>query len=181
VPKDDAPHRITVIPADNGTILPIPVDAHRSAPVVPADNNTILSTPVDAHRSAPTLAPSALINVLGPNPQCPQSMQESSRTPDTNFWPPNIVKLVKSSLRTDSRPQNAPLFVFKLSQEVAHRNYCLLKKFNMSIEKALGAQSNSPLGYGSEFKKAATLQLIIYRVHPIGPATGTYMTINCID
>jgi hypothetical protein len=78
-------------------------------------------------------------------------------TPDINFWPPNIIELVKSILWMDSPPPTTPLFVFKLSQEVAHRNHCILKRFNMSIDKALGAQSDSLLGYGSEFKKTAML------------------------
>jgi hypothetical protein len=76
--------------------------------------------------------------------------------------------MVKASLKTDSPPPTAPLLVFKLSREVAHRNYCILKRFNMSIEKALGAQSNSPLGYVSEFKKATTLQPLLY-LHPNWP------------
>jgi hypothetical protein len=90
----------------------------------------------------PVLAPSALINALGPDPQCPQLMQKPSMTPDNDFWPPNLVKLVKSSLRTDSPPLCTHLFVFELSQEAAQRNYCMLKRFNMSIKRRIRSPCN---------------------------------------
>jgi hypothetical protein len=45
--------------------------------------------------------------------------------------------------------------------EAANKNFILLKcKFGGDLSKALLAQSNSPLGYGSEFKPIKTLELI---------------------
>jgi hypothetical protein len=59
-----------------------------------------------------------------------------------------------------------PLFAFEFSLEAAHKNFILLKrKFGGDLLKALLAQSNSPLGYGSEFKPIKTLELI-FKNHP---------------
>jgi hypothetical protein len=44
--------------------------------------------------------------------------------------------------------------------EAANKNFIILKqKFGGDLSKALLAQSNSPLGYGSEFKLIKTLEL----------------------
>jgi hypothetical protein len=40
-----------------------------------------------------------------------------------------------------------------------------MKCFNYNIGKALEAQQNSPLRYGSEFRKAATLAILL-GLHP---------------
>jgi hypothetical protein len=50
--------------------------------------------------------------------------------------------------------------------EAANKNFIILKrKFDGDLSKALLAQSNSPLGYGSEFKPIETLELI-FKNHP---------------
>ncbi len=41
----------------------------------------------------------------------------------------------------------------------------MLKRFGLCIKNALAAQQNSPLGFGSEFRKAATLRSLLHR-HP---------------
>jgi hypothetical protein len=54
-----------------------------------------------------------------------------------------------------------PLFDFSFSLEAANKNFIILKrKFSGDLSKALLAQSDSPLGYGSEFKPIETLKLI---------------------
>jgi hypothetical protein len=50
--------------------------------------------------------------------------------------------------------------------EAAIKNFIILKrKFGGDLSKALLAQSDSPLGYGSKFKPIKTLELI-FRNHP---------------
>jgi hypothetical protein len=45
--------------------------------------------------------------------------------------------------------------------EAANKNFIILKqKFGGNLSKALLAQSDSPLGYGLEFKPIETLELI---------------------
>jgi hypothetical protein len=59
-----------------------------------------------------------------------------------------------------------PLFASEFSLEAANKNFILLtRKFGGDLSKALLAQSDSPLGYGSEFKPIETLELI-FRNHP---------------
>jgi len=58
------------------------------------------------------------------------------------------------------------IFAFEFSLEAANKNFILLnRKFGGDFSKALLAQSNSPLGYGSEFKPTKTLELI-FKNHP---------------
>jgi hypothetical protein len=82
-----------------------------------------------------------------------------------NFWPPDLIQQIRNAIATESPKPDAPLFHFKLSLEAAHKNYCLMKHFDHDIGKALEAQQNSPLGYGSEFRTAATLAPLL-RLHP---------------
>jgi hypothetical protein len=59
-----------------------------------------------------------------------------------------------------------PLFDFIFSLEAANKNFIILKrKFGGDLSKALLAQSNSPLGYGLEFKPIKKLELI-FKNHP---------------
>jgi hypothetical protein len=52
------------------------------------------------------------------------------------------------------------------SMEAASKNCILLtRKFGGDLSKALLAQSDLPLGYGSEFKPVETLELV-FRIHP---------------
>ena len=82
-----------------------------------------------------------------------------------HFWPRNIVPIIKAIQSTDCPCPSPPLFKFELTKEVAARNFCILTKFNMSIEKALEAQASSPLGYRSEFRKPDTLRPLL-QLHP---------------
>lgn len=66
-----------------------------------------------------------------------------------------------------SRALQQPLFSFELTLEAAQRNYCVLKKFG-SLEKAIQAQGDSPLSYGSEFRLPPELEPILH-LHPNWP------------
>ncbi len=95
------------------------------------------------------------------------SMPDGKEAPPLleSFWPPDLIQEIRKVIITNSPKPDAPLFHFKLSLEAAHKNFCLMRRFNNSIGKALEAQNNSPLGYRSEFKPAATLApLLCY--HP---------------
>jgi len=59
-----------------------------------------------------------------------------------------------------------PLFAFEFNLEAANKNFILLKcKFGGDLSEALLAQSDSPLGYGSEFKPIEMLEPI-FESHP---------------
>ena len=82
-----------------------------------------------------------------------------------NFWPKNLVQLARDVTNLpSSRPANME-FKFFLDQESAQRNFCILQKYTFDLAKALEAQENSPLSYGSEFKPTNVLSLI-FALHP---------------
>jgi hypothetical protein len=82
-----------------------------------------------------------------------------------HFWPDNLVEEVRKITNSPSPTPSPPLFAFQLSREAALKNYCVLKRFGLCITQALEAQKDSPLGFGSEFKKANTLRPLLHR-HP---------------
>ncbi len=54
-----------------------------------------------------------------------------------------------------------PIFEFDLSIKAASKNYILLKHtFGGDLQRALDAQPNSPLRYGSKFRQIETLKSI---------------------
>ena len=82
-----------------------------------------------------------------------------------NFWPKNLVQLARDVTNLpSSRPANME-FKFLLDKESAQRNFCILQKYKFDLTKALKAQENSPLSYGSEFKSTKVLSLI-FALHP---------------
>ncbi len=85
--------------------------------------------------------------------------------PPTNFWPPNPLTIIKSIINILCATPSPPLFKFNLNLEAVHRNYLVMRKFNNDIEQALNAQQDSPLGYGSEFRKPSTLEPLL-TCHP---------------
>ncbi len=85
--------------------------------------------------------------------------------PWTNFWPPNILKIINSIIIVPCATPTHPLFKFNLNLEAAHKNYFVMRKFNNNFEQALKAQQDSPLGYGSKFRKPSTLEPLL-SCHP---------------
>ncbi len=81
-------------------------------------------------------------------------------------WPSNLIPILRQIAATPCRHPSKPLFVFEFSLEAANKNFILLKhKFGGDLSEALLAQSDSPLGYGSEFKPIKTLEPI-FENHP---------------
>jgi hypothetical protein len=73
----------------------------------------------------------------------------------------HLITILQQIAVLPCRQPSKPLFAFELSLEAANKNFILLTcKFGGDLSKALLAQSNSSLGYGSEFKSIETLKLI---------------------
>jgi hypothetical protein len=66
-----------------------------------------------------------------------------------------IIQDIQSSTDTTTRP---PLFIFEYSQEAALHNAIVLENYNFDVNKALRAQENSQVAYGSEFRPPSTLK-----------------------
>jgi hypothetical protein len=58
-----------------------------------------------------------------------------------------------------------PEFSFKLTKEAARQNFLVFKKYNLDLEAALNAMQDTPLGYGSEFRKPSVLEPLFSK-HP---------------
>ena len=100
-------------------------------------------------------------------PQRPNHQHEntSGATP-SSVWLSDLITILQQIAALPCHQPLKPLFTFKFSLEVANKNFILLTcKFGGDLSKALLAQSDSPLGYGSEFKPIEMIELI-FRNHP---------------
>ncbi len=57
-------------------------------------------------------------------------------------------------------------FTFELTIECTQKNFLVLRKYGLNLEKALTAQKGTPLEYGSEFMAADELAPIL-QDHPL--------------
>ncbi len=82
------------------------------------------------------------------------------------IWPENLIQHLQDIMALPCQNPSKPLFEFDLSVEAAEKNYILLmRKFGGDLHRALHAQKDSPLSYGSEFKPVSTLETI-FSLHP---------------
>ena len=70
-----------------------------------------------------------------------------------NYQPSNVIDVIKDILSYESSCPAKPKFMFELSEEATMKNYLVMKQAKLDLGKAIEAQSKSPLGYGSEFKR----------------------------
>ena len=82
-----------------------------------------------------------------------------------NYWPIGLMGTIISVRNVHCPFPNDPEFIFKLDGEAAEENMCVLNKYDKNPEKAIGAQSDSPVGYGSEFKSVGALKSL-FDFHP---------------
>ena len=83
-----------------------------------------------------------------------------------DVWPSDLISILRRIAELPCRQPSKPLFAFEFNLEAANKNYIVLKhKFGGDLSEALLAQSDSPLGYGSEFKPIETLEPI-FENHP---------------
>jgi hypothetical protein len=85
-------------------------------------------------------------------------------------WPDNsnMIKMIESILASESPCPDAPDFCFKMTLEAAEKNFLVLKHHDFDLGKAIEAQSTSPVGYGSEFRKTGILSPLLWN-HPFWP------------
>ena len=97
----------------------------------------------------------------------PTVLDASTRT---TVWPDdsNMIKMIESILASESPCPDAPDFCFEMTLEAAEKNFLVLKHHDFDLGKAIEAQSTSPVGYGSEFRKTGILSPLL-RNHPFWP------------
>ena len=101
-------------------------------------------------------------NILAEDPSIFLEGQLPSDPAQTIFCPPNFLDLIQTIIDTPQKTPSKPLLIFSFSQEAAQKNYLILKKnFNNNIVEALNAQRNSPLAYGSEFKRPSIIKPLL--------------------
>ncbi len=83
----------------------------------------------------------------------------------TQWWPPNITSIIKDILATPQHHPQPTLFSFELSKEAATKNLCILDRFDRNLQKAIDAQPNTSISYGSEFRAPETLTPLL-KHHP---------------
>jgi hypothetical protein len=112
-----------------------------------------------------------------PNPHGSQTITTPAGCPhdDPDLEPPLTPEAFIAAIKSVLDPSNntysrteEPLFCFDMTPEAAEKNATLLASYDYDIEAAIAAQSHSPVGYGSEFRQASTLEPLLSR-HPLWP------------
>jgi hypothetical protein len=94
-----------------------------------------------------------------PNPLPPSTHQPT--------WAKNLIKIIKIMTASPCNLPSAPEFLFTFGLESAEKNYIILRKRHPgSLQRALDANRDSPLGRGSEFRKIPTIKHF-FQHHPI--------------
>ena len=88
--------------------------------------------------------------------------------PEPVFDASTLVHCVQKAVDTPSATPKPTEFRFELTTEAAAHNWSILKRYDRSLSRALGAQSGSPLQPGSEFRDLRLLEPILGR-HPLWP------------
>ena len=90
--------------------------------------------------------------------------------PTTNVWPANsaMLQIIEQILESKSPCLTKPEFCFEMTLEAAEKNFLVLNRHSFNLGKAIKAQSNSPVGYGSEFRKHWILSPLLGN-HPLWP------------
>ena len=77
----------------------------------------------------------------------------------------DLMKAIKIVLNVHCPCPKDPEFVFRFDGEAAEKNMCVLNKYDTNLERAIQAQNDSPLVYGSEFRCVRPLESLFYS-HP---------------
>jgi hypothetical protein len=71
-----------------------------------------------------------------------------------------LIEIIKKVMNVPCKTPHPLEFIFKLSESAASHNLEILKKYSNNLGKALKANENSSLGYGSEFWTPQELQKV---------------------
>ena len=74
--------------------------------------------------------------------------------------------IIKELKTTPVLKMDKPEFKFEFSAAVASSNWTTLIKYDLHLGKALNAQRNSQLGFGSEFRHHSILEKL-FQNHPL--------------
>ena len=69
---------------------------------------------------------------------------------------------MKAILKTPIQKLDKPIFSFRRTNEAAYMNSKILAAFNDNLGKAIAAQNDSPLYYGSEFRNTTDLSSLFH-------------------
>jgi hypothetical protein len=101
------------------------------------------------------------------NPLHQEAAPRPEQQPPLTHQHPNLIKIIRTTTSTPCNCPSPPEFSFTFDLESTKKNYIiLLKKHCGSLQRALDANSNSPLGMGSEFGKIPAIE-VMFMHHPI--------------
>ncbi len=109
---------------------------------VPTQNKSPLAGPSNAGGLIQNNSPA------GPSNAGWFNQQQSLNTP---WWPNKVSTIITSIISIEDDKPKPSSFEFELSIKAAHKNFCVLRKFDFNLKSVIKANSNSPIGYGSEF------------------------------
>ena len=70
----------------------------------------------------------------------------------TNYWPKDLLSTISLILNCQCPRPSKPELQYQINKESAANNFCFINKYNEDLSKSIAPQSNSPLGYSSEFR-----------------------------
>ncbi|MGH7974537.1 MAG: hypothetical protein ACREBR_03335, partial [bacterium] len=77
-----------------------------------------------------------------------------------------LVRAVKRVISTPTQDPSPTLFRFQMTERAAFHNHRILKAADFDLHRAINSQSNSPVSYGSEFRKPSVLEPML-KSHPL--------------
>jgi hypothetical protein len=86
-----------------------------------------------------------------------------------------LVEIIKGVMNVPCKTPHPPEFIFELSKSAASHNLNILNKCSNDLGEALIANENSPLGYGSEFRKPQELKKV-FGFHPFWSRMESILT-----
>jgi hypothetical protein len=98
--------------------------------------------------------------------QAKKQIEHANRQNESLDWPNNLIDIIKKVRNVPWKTPQPPEFIFLLSKAAAVHNREILKQYNNNLGKALKANENTPLGYGSEFQMPQELQKA-FSLHPL--------------
>ncbi len=133
-------------------------------------------TSPSSHLLPPEEEPAAATTIPPPQEEPKSDAQRQSPSTPQSPWPSNLVDVIKTIVSKPSDRPTTPDFSFTFDMESAEKNYIILmKKYGGSLQRALEANSRSPLGIGSEFRASKIIEPL-YRHHSIWPKIKHILT-----